>query len=67
MPASRSLPADAAYSSQLEGTAVPAASNGYIVARAMGGDAELYADMLAWQTLLSMVAIPAYLALAASL
>ncbi len=48
-------------------TAVPAATNGYIVARAMGGDAELYADMLAWQTLLSMIAIPAYLSLVAGL
>ncbi|WP_172292629.1 AEC family transporter [Pseudoruegeria sp. HB172150] len=40
--------------------AVPAASNGYIVAKAMGGDAPLYADLLAWQTLLCLIAIPAY-------
>ena len=47
--------------------AVPAASNGFIVARAMGGDAELYADLLAWQTLVTLVVLPAYLALAATL
>lgn len=40
---------------------VPAASNGYIVAKAMGGDAELYADILAWQILLSLGAIPLFL------
>ncbi len=48
-------------------TAVPAASNGFIVARAMGGDAEMYADVLAWQTLVSLLALPIYLAVAASL
>lgn len=47
--------------------AVPAASNGFIVARAMGGDAELYADLLAWQTLVTLIVLPAYLALAATL
>ena len=26
----------------------PAASNGYILAKKMGGDADLYADILAW-------------------
>lgn len=41
-------------------TTVPAATNGYVVARAMGGDTELYADILVFQTLLSMVAIPFY-------
>jgi len=40
--------------------AVPAATNGYVVARSMGGDTELYADILVYQTLLSMVAIPIY-------
>ena len=40
---------------------VPAASNGFVVARAMGGDAELYADILVWQTILSIIAIPIYL------
>jgi len=41
-------------------TAVPAATNGYVVARSMGGDTELYADILVFQTLLSMIAIPFY-------
>ena len=40
--------------------AVPAASNGYIVAKQMGGDYELYADILAWQTVLSMLVLPLY-------
>jgi predicted permease len=44
-------------------TAVPAASNGYVVARTMGGDTELYADILVYQTLLSMAAIPIYASL----
>jgi predicted permease len=39
---------------------VPAASNGYIVAKQMGGNAELYADILSWQTILSMFALPFY-------
>ncbi|MGZ9811077.1 AEC family transporter [Pseudoroseicyclus sp. H15] len=38
--------------------AVPTAANGYIVARAMGGDAPLYAEIMAWQTLLAMAALP---------
>lgn len=38
--------------------AVPAASNGYIIAKQMGGDAELYVDILAWQTVLSMLTLP---------
>ena len=29
----------------------PAASNGYILAKKMGGDPDLYADILAWQTI----------------
>lgn len=39
-------------------TAVPAASNGYILARQMGGNAELYADILTWQTVLSLITLP---------
>jgi predicted permease len=39
--------------------AVPAAPNGYIVAKQMGGDADLYADVLIWQTVLSMLLLPA--------
>lgn len=38
--------------------AVPAASNGYIVAKQMGGNSDLYADILAWQTVLSMFLLP---------
>lgn len=37
---------------------VPAASNGYIIAKQMGGDADLYADVLSWQTILSMLTLP---------
>ena len=40
--------------------ASPAATNGFIVARQMGGDAELYIDVLTWQTLLSLLVIPAW-------
>ncbi len=44
---------------------VPAASNGYIVAKQMGGNAELYADIVTWQTLISMPLLPilAYIAM----
>ncbi|PIE14893.1 MAG: hypothetical protein CSA68_09540 [Rhodobacterales bacterium] len=38
--------------------ATPAATNGYIVARHMGGDAELYAIILNWQLVLSVPAFP---------
>ncbi len=38
--------------------ATPAATNGYIVARQMGGDAPLYADILTLQTLLSLLLFP---------
>ena len=38
--------------------AAPAASNGYIIAKQMGGDADLYADILTWQTLLCLVVLP---------
>lgn len=38
--------------------AAPCASNGYIVAKQMGGDAPLYADILTWQTLLSLLVLP---------
>ena len=43
--------------------ATPAASNGYILAKKMGGDADLYADILAWQILLSMLTLPAFMVL----
>jgi predicted permease len=45
--------------------AVPTAMNGYVLARQMGGDAELYATVTTLQTLLSFFSIPAVLALAA--
>jgi hypothetical protein len=38
--------------------AAPAASNGYIIAKQMGGDADLYADVLTWQTLLCLIVLP---------
>lgn len=44
--------------------AVPAASNGYILARQMGGNAELYADILTWQTVLSLITLPVLTGLA---
>ncbi|PID35694.1 MAG: hypothetical protein CR993_08600 [Rhodobacterales bacterium] len=37
---------------------VPAASIGFVMARKMGGDADLYADTITWQLLLSLVALP---------
>ena len=43
--------------------AAPAASNGYIMAKKMGGDADLYADILAWKILLSMLTLPAFMVL----
>ena len=38
--------------------AAPAASNGYIVAKQMGGDADLYADIMTWQVVLSLLVLP---------
>ncbi len=38
--------------------ATPAATNGYVVARQMGGDAPLYADIMTLQTLLSLLLFP---------
>lgn len=43
--------------------AVPTAANGYLVARQMGGDADLYADILTWQTVLALLSIPFILSL----
>ncbi|MCU0830312.1 MAG: AEC family transporter [Rhizobiaceae bacterium] len=45
--------------------AVPTAMNGYVVARALGGDAPLYAAVVTQQTLLSFVTIPIWLWIAA--
>ena len=55
------LPAQETLAGVLVAT-VPAATNGYVVARTMGGDAELYADISVYQTFLSMIAIPVYAA-----
>lgn len=45
--------------------AVPTAMNGYLLARQMGGDAELYAAVTTLQTAVSFVTIPAVLAISA--
>lgn len=45
--------------------AVPTAMNGYVLAKQMGGDAELYATVTTLQTLLSFATVPAALLLAA--
>lgn len=45
--------------------AVPTAANGYMLARLLGGDAELYAAITTLQTGLSFLTIPLVLALAA--
>jgi predicted permease len=42
--------------------AAPAASNGYIVAKQMGGDADLYADIMTWQVVLSLIVLPVWAA-----
>lgn len=44
--------------------AVPTAMNGYLLARQLGGDAELYASVTTLQTAVSFLSIPAMLALA---
>lgn len=38
---------------------VSAATNGYVIARQMGGDGQLYADGMAWQLLVSLALLPA--------
>ncbi|MFZ2101318.1 MAG: AEC family transporter [Oricola sp.] len=47
--------------------AVPTAMNGYVLARQMGGDAELYAAIATIQTAVSFVSIPVILAVVAQL
>ncbi|AZN99747.1 AEC family transporter [Mesorhizobium sp. M9A.F.Ca.ET.002.03.1.2] len=47
--------------------AVPTAMNGYVLAKQMGGDAELYATVTTLQTLLSFATVPAALLSAAQL
>ncbi|NVN86639.1 MAG: AEC family transporter [Rhodopseudomonas sp.] len=44
--------------------AVPSASNGYILARQMGGDAPLLAQILTLQTMLAVFTMPLFIALA---
>ena len=39
-------------------TAVPAASNSYILARQMGGDAPLMAQILTFETVLAAITMP---------
>ncbi len=46
--------------------AVPTAMNGYVLARKMGGDAELYATISTVQTVVSFVTIPLFLWLLAT-
>jgi len=43
--------------------ATPTATNGYIIARQMGGDAELYAIILNWQLVIAIVAFPVMIAI----
>lgn len=50
--------------SGLLATAAPGASAGYILARQMGGDAEFFADIFTWQTVLAAVTLPLWLAVA---
>jgi malonate transporter len=45
--------------------AVPTAMNGYLLARQMGGDAELYAAVTTLQTAVSFLTIPFFMAIAA--
>jgi hypothetical protein len=47
--------------------AVPTAMNGYVIARQMGGDAQLYAAIVTVQTAVSFVTIPLVLAVTAQL
>jgi len=43
--------------------ATPTATNGYIIARQMGGDAELYAVILNWQLVIAVIAFPMMIAI----
>ena len=61
-----SLPADQ-IASGLLATAAPGASVGYILARQMGGDADFFADIFTWQTVLSALSLPIWLFLASNL
>lgn len=52
-----------AYIAILIACSVPSASNSFLLARLMGGDAKLMAEILTLQTLASALTIPAYLLL----
>jgi malonate transporter len=47
-------------------TAVPTSSSGYVLARQMGGDAPLLAQIITLQTILAAVTMPVVIALAAT-
>ncbi|KEJ91050.1 AEC family transporter [Sulfitobacter donghicola] len=51
------LPTDQMFAGALV-FSVPAAANGYIVAKQMGGDAELYANIMTWQVVVTLLALP---------
>lgn len=46
---------------------VPAAANGYVIARQMGGDADLYVDIMTWQTVVSLGLLPVYAGVVAAM
>lgn len=46
---------------------VPAAANGYVIAKQMGGDADLYVDIMTWQTAVSLLLLPVYAGVVASM
>lgn len=48
-------------------SSVPTASNAYVLARQMGGDAPLFAQILTWQTIAAALTMPPIIAFAASL
>jgi len=56
-----------AFEAAIITAAVPTAMNGYVLARTMGGDAELYAATATLQTALAFVTIPAWIWLARGL
>ena len=54
---------DLALMTVVVAAAVPTAANGYILAREMGGDATLYANIASFQTLASAVSLPLWMLL----
>ena len=56
-----------AFEAAMITAAVPTAMNGYVLARTMGGDAELYAATATLQTALAFVTIPLWIWLARGL